>query len=148
MYTLETVRTIGNPERARILMYLKDHSGGTVDSLSEHLGFPKSSMYKYLRELQRQDLVYERVRDGIKHYYLKKFKIVITPERLSQFISPKIDYIKVFSETYGVRRLDEIKSIAKKASEGKMTLRQAASEAGLSYHEFMLIYDELGYTDE
>ena len=148
MISLKRIQTIAKPERIEILAYLKEHEGAIAEKISQELDYPRSTIYKYLKELEQVNLIDSKEENGVKHYYLMDFEILISTDSLSALLGERISYSELFRETYGEKKFNKILELAKKASGGKITLRQAAGEADLSYYEFMMLYDDWGFLDE
>ncbi len=139
--TISILKTVGNPNKARIIAHLAKHKGETAEDLGKHLGYPLPTVYKYLRELEAARMVESEVKDKVRLYYPSNFKLVVSPEKLMEAFEEQsvMDLYKVRFGDDGMERLNEV---VEKVRAGKMTYRQAASILGITYYEFVLLLDE------
>lgn len=141
--TVSILRAVGNPNKARIIAHLTKHERESAEVLSEHLGYPLPTVYKYLRELEAARIVEGEVKGNVRLYHVRDFKLEVSPQKLMEAFEEQgfEDLYRARFGLEGVRRLSEV---VEKVKTGKMTYRQAASTLGITYYEFVSLMEETG----
>jgi len=145
--TISILKTVGNPNKARIIAHLAKHKGETAEDLGRHLGYPLPTVYKYLRELEAARMVESEVKEKVRLYYPGDFKLVVSPEKLMEAFE-KQSIVDIYKARFGEDGMKRFEEVAEKVRAGRMTYRQAASTLGITYYEFVSLLDEIGAVDE
>jgi len=145
--TISILKSIGNPNKARIIAHLAKHKGETAEDLSRHLGYPLPTVYKYLRELEAARMVESEVKDRNQLYYPGNFELVLSPERLMEMLEEQ-SVVDAYKARFGDDGMERFKEVVEKVKAGNMTFRQAASTLAITYYEFVSLLDETGAVNE
>jgi len=145
--TISILKSIGNPNKARMIAHLAKHRGESAEDLSRHLGYPLPTVYKYLRELEAARMVECEVKDRTQLYYPGNFELVVSPEKLMEMLEGE-GVVDVYKARFGDEGMEHLKEVFEKVKAGNMTFRQAASTLGITYYELVSLLDETGAVNE
>ncbi len=145
--TVSILKSVGNPNKARIIAHLARHKGENAEDLGRHLGYPLPTVYKYLRELVTERMIRSEIRDKIRIYYPSEFKLEVSPRKLMEIFEEQ-SILNLYKTRLGDDGMRRFREIAERVKIGKMTYRQGASTLGITYYEFVSLLDETGAVNE
>lgn len=144
---------LNTPQLARLYVYVLEHGPITVETITDELGMPHSTTYKYVGQLEEMHVVTRHDEDSPATITATPIRLEIETTAGEVVATPALidaigrqledDDIRVFVDRQGIPKLAAALHYTRRVADGELTQRTAATKLDVHPVEGMTVVSAL-----